>query len=50
MSDANPLVLAKSLDESLKRYIATTAPIHSRYPELREEFCCLLYTSDAADE
>ena len=38
MSDANPLVLADSLESTLKRYIATTVPIHSRYPALQQSF------------
>lgn len=38
MSEANPLVLAENLEATLKRYIATTVPVHSRYPELQEGF------------
>lgn len=38
MSEANPLVLKKSLEETLRRYISTTVPIHSRYPELSDTF------------
>ena len=38
MSEANPLVLADSLESTLKRYIATTVPIHSRYTELQQSF------------
>ena len=38
MSEANPLVLAENLEATLKRYIATTVPVHSRYPELQESF------------
>jgi len=38
MSEANPLILAETLESTLKRYISTTVPIHSRYPELKEDF------------
>ncbi|WP_461534712.1 DEAD/DEAH box helicase [Spongorhabdus nitratireducens] len=38
MSEANPLALARNLDNTLKRYIATAVPIHSRYPQLRQAF------------
>ncbi|MCG8314045.1 MAG: DEAD/DEAH box helicase [Pseudomonadales bacterium] len=38
MSEANPLVLKKNLEDTLRRYIATTVPIHSRYPELSTKF------------
>jgi hypothetical protein len=38
MSEANPLKLAQTLQETLTRYITTTVPIHSRYPKLKEDF------------
>ncbi len=38
MSEANPLILAKTLEATLKRYISTIVPIHSRYPKLKEDF------------
>src|SRR5690554_6375472 len=42
MSEANPLVLKDNLESTLRRYISTTVPIHSRYPELSETFCSAL--------
>lgn len=38
MSEANPLKLAQTLQDTLRRYITTTVPIHSRYPNLKEDF------------
>lgn len=38
MSEANPLVLKDNLEATLRRYISTTVPIHSRYPVLSETF------------
>ncbi|BCD99225.1 DEAD/DEAH box helicase [Marinagarivorans cellulosilyticus] len=38
MSEANPLVLKGNLEDTLRRYIATTVPIHSRYSGLSESF------------
>lgn len=38
MSEANPLVLKKNLEETLRRYISTTVPIHSRFRELSNTF------------
>lgn len=38
MSEANPLVLKNTLEETLRRYIATTVPIHSRYSQLYSSF------------
>jgi hypothetical protein len=42
MSEANPLKLAQTLQDTLIRYITTTVPIHSRYPNLKEDFWELL--------
>ncbi len=42
MSEANPLKLAQTLQETLTRYISTTVPIHSRYPKLKEDFWNIL--------
>lgn len=38
MSEANPLVLKNTLENTLRRYIATTVPIHSRYTKLYQAF------------
>ena len=38
MSEANPLILKNTLEETLRRYIATTVPIHSRYTQLYNSF------------
>ena len=38
MSERNPLVLYRSLRDTLRRYIPTTLPISRRYPELRQAF------------
>jgi hypothetical protein len=42
MSEANPLKLANILQDTLRRYITTTVPIHSRYPKLKEDFWNIL--------
>ncbi|NEV62345.1 DEAD/DEAH box helicase [Thiorhodococcus minor] len=42
MSEHNPLVLYRTLRDTLRRYIPTTLPISRRYPILRREFRQLL--------
>lgn len=42
MSDSNPLVLFKSLRQTLERYLPTTLPISRRYPKLQAEFRTIL--------
>ncbi|MCB9481000.1 MAG: DEAD/DEAH box helicase [Desulfobacteraceae bacterium] len=38
MSETNPIKLVDILKETLQRYIATTFPVSSRYPELKKQF------------
>jgi len=42
MFESNPLVLFDTLNQTLRRYIATTLPISRRYPRLQEAFRGLL--------
>ncbi|HYA39909.1 MAG TPA: DEAD/DEAH box helicase, partial [Syntrophobacteraceae bacterium] len=38
MSENNPIMLTKTLQDTLRRYIPTTLPISRRYPRLQAEF------------
>jgi len=42
MSEHNPLILYRTLNDTLRRYIPTTLPISRRYPRLRQAFRRLL--------
>jgi DEAD/DEAH box helicase/Helicase conserved C-terminal domain/MrfA Zn-binding domain len=42
MAEHNPLLIFKSLNETLRRYIPTTLPISRRYPRLQKAFRGLL--------
>lgn len=46
MSEHNPLVLYRTLRDTLRRYIPTTLPISRRYPILRREFRQLLESKE----
>lgn len=46
MTESNPIILGKTIDDTLRRYLKAALPISPRYPELREEIYQALESPD----